>query len=199
MSVKRPKVDVDLRPYYKGEESGHAQKSLVVLHETVSHDRPGLGDITGPAAYLDSKGYEIHVIIDAEGHSAWCWDPTAIYDHAASGNGRVNTRSIGIELVSDVPLERDPVKRRKLWTPSGPRHLQLERLSEWVAWLSQTQGIPLRYSNASRPGITTHWSVSKTYGIAGGHWDCWPVHLGGHFPALYVIHRARQLVAASQA
>lgn len=198
--MKRPHVDVDLRPYFKGEERGHAGKKLIVLHETVSHNRPGLSDITAPAAFLDATGLEIHGIIDLEGNSAWCYDPTAIYDHAASGAGGVNTRSIGFELVSEVPLERDPVKRRLAWSPKGPRRRQLERVAEWCAFLHDLGmvngshvGVPLRVSDARVPGITSHWNVSRTWLGGDGHWDCWPVHLGGHFPLKWVAARARQL------
>jgi hypothetical protein len=193
MPVRRPRIHVDLRPYYKGEERGHAKKSLVVWHETVSHNRPGIGDITSPAAYLDQTGLEIHGMTDLEGHSAWSYDPTAVYDHAASGSGRVNSRSIGFEQVSEVPLENDPAKRRALWDPDGPRKKQLDLAAHWAAWLFEELGIPLNWSQGNRPGHTSHWNVSRTYLGGAGHWDCWPVHQGGHWPALYVMYRARQL------
>lgn len=196
-ALKRPRVDVDLRPYYQGEEKGHADKTLVVWHETVSRNYVGLWDIKNPAAYLDSKGYEIHGLLDMEGHSAWCYDPTAVYDHAASGRGRVNTRSIGFELVSEVPLERSAAKRRQMWDPAGPRKRQLDLAARWAAWLFQEFDIPLRWSQGDRPGHTSHWNVSRTYLGGAGHWDCWPVHQGGHWPALYVMHKARQIVAAA--
>ena len=48
--MRRPHVDVDLRPYYQGEESGHWKKELIVLHETVSKNYVGLWDIRNPAA-----------------------------------------------------------------------------------------------------------------------------------------------------
>lgn len=195
--LRRPRVDVDLRPYFLGEDHGHAPKSLVVWHETVSRNANGTGDITAPAAFLDRVGYEIHAMTDMEAHFAWCYDPTAIYDHAASGSGRVNTRSIGVEQVSEVPLEHDPVKRRKMWDPEGPRRAQLELAARFAAWLFQEFEIPLRWSQGNRPGHTSHWNVSRTYGVAGGHWDCHPVHQGGHWPALFVMSRARQLVRAA--
>lgn len=189
-AVARPHIDVDLRAYYRGEERGHAKKSLVVLHETVSPNRVGLGDITSVAAYMDSTGLEIHGIVDLEGHSAWCHDPTAVYDHAASGRGNVNTRSIGFELVSEIPLAPSAV-RFKRWRE---RRRQLDTVAHWIAWLHQTQRIPLRYSDASESGITTHWDVSRTYLGGHGHWDCWPKHKGGHFPVLYVVQKARNII-----
>lgn len=195
--IKRPRVDVDLRPYFRGEERGHHRKTLVVWHETVSHNRPGLTDITAPAAFLDATGLEIHGMTDMEGHSGWCFDPTAIYDHAASGRGNVNTRSIGFEQVSEVPLERAPSKRRQMWDPNGPRKQQLDLAARWAAWLFQELAIPLRWSQGDRPGHTSHWNVSRTYLGGDGHWDCWPVHQGGHWPALYVMAKARQIVRAA--
>lgn len=193
--MRIPKVDVDLRPFYKGEERGHHDKTLIVLHETVSYNRLGVGDILGPAAFLDKAGYEIHGIIDAEAHSAWCYDPTAIYDHAASGSGGVNTRSIGFELVSEIPLLKPSPLRLKTWLQ---RRKQLDKIAEWCAYLSTVTDVPLEYSDASDPGITSHWDVSKTYHVSGGHWDCWPRHKGGHFPILYVVQKARKILKAQK-
>jgi hypothetical protein len=106
----------------------------------------------------------------------------------------VNTRSIGFELVSEVPLEPNAAKRRAMWDPNGPRRLQLNTIAHWIAWLNVGRKIPIRFSEADVPGITTHWNVSKTYLDGDGHWDCWPVHQGGHFPVLYVVNRAREVV-----
>lgn len=196
-TVRRPKVSVDLRPYFADESRGHADKSLVVWHETVSHNKPGVGDITAPAAFLDSTGLEIHGMTDMEGHFAWCYDPHAIFDHAASGSGHVNTRSIGFEQVSEVPLEKNAAKRREMWSPNGPRKKQLDLAAHIAAWLFKEVGIPLRWSQGDRPGHTSHWNVSRTYLGGDGHWDCWPVHQGGHWPALYVMQKARNIVQAA--
>lgn len=191
-SIRTPRVDVDLRPYFAGEERGHAHKTLIVLHETVSYNAPGVMDIRNPAAFMDSRGLEVHGIIDAAGNSGWSYDPRAVYDHAASGSGSVNTRSIGFELVSEIPLMPSPL-RVQAWLR---RRRQLEKVARWCAWLHVDQGVPLDYSDASAPGITTHWDVSRTYLGGHGHWDCWPRHKGGHFPVLWVVQRARNLVAA---
>ena len=173
--MKRPVVEVDLRPYFQGEERGHVAKDMIVLHETVSHNRPGEGDIRSVAAFLDETGLEIHGIIDKEAFSGWAYDRQAIYDHAASGDGNVNTRSVGFELV----------KR------------QLDEVARWCAWLSTVEPIPLRFSKGASPGITTHWNVSEYWLNGDGHWDCWPIHMGGHFPALYVVNKAQQILAAA--
>lgn len=194
--IKRPRISVDLRPYFKGEERGHADKTLVVWHETVSRNQIGLWDIKAPAAFLDKQGYEVHGIIDMEAYSGWSYDPSAVYDHAASGTGRVNTRSVGFELVSEVPLyaKKGVEFMRQMWDPGGPRKKQLDLCARWAAWLFQEFDIPLRWSQGDRPGHTSHWNVSRTYHVAGGHWDCHPVHQGGHWPALYVMQKARSIV-----
>lgn len=199
MSVARPHVDVDLRPYFAGEEPATHAKTLIVCHETVSYNRVGLGDITGVAAFMDSRQLEIHGIIDMEGHSAWSYEPRHVYDHAASGDGMVNTRSIGFELVSEVPFLSTNLLRREAWQ-ARKRRKQLDTLAHWCAWLHSTQKIPLRFSDSSvgSSGITSHWDVSRTWLGGHGHWDCWPVHEGGHFPLLYVVNKARQIVEAAE-
>lgn len=189
----QPRIAVDLGPYFKGEERSHHEKTLIVLHETVSHNREGTGDITGVAGFMDSTGLEIHGIVDIEGNVAWCNDPEAVYDHAASGSGNVNTRSIGFELVSEIPLEKSKARRKEMWADES-RRTQLDTVAAWCAWLSTQHRIPLRFSQGDRPGITTHWNVTRTYLDGNGHWDCWPTHQDGHFPALYVVRKAQQLL-----
>lgn len=194
--VPRPKVDVDLGPLFASESRGRAVKELIVCHETISPDAPGVSDIVNPMRYMDGAGLEVHGCIDRDGNSGWAGDAKAIFDHAGSrgvrGDGRVNTRSVGFELVSRIPLEPSPL-RLPAWLK---RRKQLDKLAHWCAWLHQEEDIPLRYSDASRAGITTHWDVSRTYGVPHGHWDCWPKHKGGHFPVLYVVQKARNIVAA---
>lgn len=201
--MKRPPATEDLRPYFQGEERGHSAKDLIVLHETVSRNIPGEGDIRSVARFMDDTGLEIHSIIDMEAHVGWCYDRRAIYDHAASGLGNVNTRSVGFELVSEIPLLPTKKQRRDAWwdseanKPNPERRKQLDTLARWCAWLHVAEGIPLEFTNGIKSGITTHWNVSETFLGGDGHWDCWPIHLGGHFPALYVVNKAQQILDAS--
>lgn len=198
--MERPPVHVDLRPYFQGEQRDLHAKNLVVLHETVSHNQPGTGDIHGVAAYMDAHGLEIHLIIDKEGNTGWCYQPKAVYDHAASGDGGVNTRSVGIELVSEIPLLPTNLERRRAWL-APDREKQLDTAAAWVAFLSTIQPIPLRFSGGRRSGITTHWNVSDTYLGGQGHWDCKPIHkpVYGHFPAMYIVYKARQIRGLDEA
>lgn len=168
---------------------GRHKKDMIVLHETVSPDYPGWSDVIQTSNYLDSKDYGIHGVIDLEGHVAWAYGQgNAIFWHTAGG---VNTRSIGIELVSRVMLQaKDNTSRWKIW---WERNKQIEATAQLLAWISDTHKIPLVVSNGTVPGVTTHWQVTKTMKVAGGHVDCWPRHLGGYFPLLRIVARANQI------
>lgn len=173
---------------------GRYDKSLVVLHETVSPDYVGWQDVHSISSYLDNKGYGIHGVIDLEGHIAWAYGlGNAIFWHTSSsgskGSGMVNSRGIGIELISRVMLQaRDNLAR---WTIWWARNKQIDATAKLLAWISHTHDIPLVVSDGSRPGITTHWQVTMRYGVSGGHVDCWPRHLGGYFPLLRTVARAQ--------
>jgi len=162
---------------------GRAKKDMVVLHETVSGDLPGLSDIKAVEAYLVSIGYGIHGMTDLEGNIAWARG----YGNAVVWQcGGVNERSIGIEQVARTP--KDSPASIKYW---NGRTKQLQATSWLLAAIHNTWSIPLVYSNGDSPGITSHWSVSQIYPASMGHWDCHPVHLGGYYPALSVINRAK--------
>lgn len=170
---------------------GRHSKSLIVLHETVSGQIPGSRDIRSISNYLDNKDYGIHGVVDNESNIAYAKGcGTCIFYHTSSGRGMVNTRGIGIEQISRVMLDfRSRAARIKAWL-----HMEkeLNATAKLVAAISNTHGIPLHDSNGSRPGITTHWEVTHTYGIAGGHVDCWPTHLGGYYPKRLLIKLAKR-------
>lgn len=178
---------------------GIAKKDLIVLHETVSPDYPGWADVRQTSAYLDNKDYGIHAVIDLEGHIAWARGlGQAVFYHTASqgsrGNGYVNTRGIGFELVSRVMLvSSDNTKRWEIW---WKREKEIEACAQLMAKVALAHRIPLVLSDGSKPGITTHWEVTKRYGVPGGHVDCWPRHLGGYFPKRRIVARAQTLARA---
>ena len=186
--MRRPRVDVDLRPYFRGEEPTTHKKTLIVLHETVSHEAPGTSDIKGVAAFMDAEGLEIHGIVDKEGNSGWAYEPEHVYDHVLGAN----PQSIGFEQVSDIPFLPTTAERKAAWLKAD-RKRQLNKVAEWCAWLHQRLGIPLRYTDGSVPGITSHWDISETFLGGSGHWDCHPIHRGGHYPLLYVVRKAQQI------
>lgn len=186
------KVDLNIAPLMLPVAHGRNPKDMVVFHETVSPDYKGFQDILGVARYMPSRGLGIHGIIDAEGYLGWAvlMEPSVLY-HTASNNGGVNTRSIGIEMISRVMLDYPDNQRRFQWW--WQRKRQLEKAAQVLAYLHRTQGIPLDYTVGNLPGVTTHWQITQTYKVAGGHVDAWPRHAGGYFPVNRIIYRARQL------
>ena len=209
--LNKVRVDLNIAPLMVPVAHGTHKKVLVVLHETVSPDYGGLTDILGVARYMPRNGLGIHGIIDGEGNLAWdvFGDSHVLYHTASGENGRVNTWSIGIELISRVMMKYPDNQRRFEWW--WQRAKQIEKCAKVLAYISHTHKLPLEWSDAKvpayavgdgmpQPGVTTHWQVSKTYDVKGGpaypdgggaHWDAWPKHRDGYFPALRIIHRAR--------
>lgn len=173
---------------------GRHKKDMIVLHETVSANYPGLGDVRSISQYLDEKDYGMHGITDADGNIAYAVDlGTAIFYHTDSsgtkGNGSVNSRGIGIEQISRVMLDhKTNAKRLQVWLGMQK---EIEATAKLMAAISRAHKIPLKTSDGSTPGVTTHWSVTQRYGVQGGHTDCWPVNNGGYYPLTWVIQRAK--------
>lgn len=162
MWVRRPRVDVVLSSI---NAHGHAPKSFIVLHQTISPDVRGIEDVKGVGHYLDSKGYDIHIITDVEGKSGAVTpeNETAIFYHAQSGAIMANTRSIGIEQVSYKT--GDP----KYW---WKRSVQLHKTARWCAYLCKKHGIRPVYDPTCTNGICGHADVTRAGHISGGHTDC---------------------------
>lgn len=185
-------IDVDLSPILRGETHGVADKDMIVLHETVSPDYVGLNDIVQTSEFLSRRGLGIHAVVDVEGHLGWAYGMrrAVVYHTTAADRAPINTRSIGIEQVSRVMLDYpDNPSRWSAWRQR--RVTELEVTAKLCAYLSKAEGVPLRYSNGAGAGITTHWQVTRTFDVPGGHVDCWPKHLGGYYPVMWVIYRAR--------
>jgi hypothetical protein len=188
---------LDIGPQQSKDAHGFvSRKDGVVLHETVSGDSLGLGDILGVSSFLGREGYGIHAIIDAEGTIAWSHGfRKAIFYHAASsgfrGNGLVNTRFIGIELVSNVMVRfSSRTQRIKAWLG---RDKQINACAKLLATLSRLEGFPLESIDSSPGlrGVTTHYEVTMRWGVIGGHTDCWPSTRGGYFPKKLILRRAK--------
>ncbi len=172
----------------KPQAHGYYDKTLVVLHETVSPDIPGWTDILGVEKFLARLGYGIHGCIDKEGHIAWAYGQgRALLYHA----GGVNEKAIGIELVSDIPLRHGNATRKAAWAARGK---QLEATGKLLACIQNAhQNVRLTYVSGFgyRHGVTSHWDVSQHHPESQGHTDCWPVNKGGYFPMSRVLELAR--------
>lgn len=167
---------------------GRHHKDLIVLHETVSGDQRGLGDIRGVEHYLAKIGYGIHGMTDREGNIAWAVGyGDAVFWHC----GGVNERSIGIEQV--FRGARNLRSDRTLW---AARQTELRATAKLVAAISRAWKIPLRVSDGDHPGVTSHWNVSQHHAESEGHWDCHPISQGGYYPLGAVVAMARGYAAA---
>lgn len=165
---------------------GSHVKDMIVLHETVSGDVRGLGDILGVEHYLAKIGYGIHGMTDREGHIAWALGlGDAVFWHC----GGVNERSIGIEQVFRGAKNQPGDK--KLWTV---RQAELRATAKLIAaiWRAHPH-IPHVASDGLHPGVTTHWNVSQHFKASEGHWDCHPTtaHPPGYYPLYSVLAIAR--------
>jgi N-acetylmuramoyl-L-alanine amidase len=161
VKVHRPRVD---RTLYYGAPLGHHPKNLIVLHQTISPDLPGIKDIASVGAYLAHVGYAIHMIVDKDANSGAVTPEfeTAVYEHATSGKLGVNHRSIGIEQVS----YKTGIKG--YWW-GRPR--ELNKVARWCAYLCKKHGIPPVYDPTCQHGICGHWDVTRAGHVTGGHTD----------------------------
>jgi len=193
MSVKL-KIDLNIATQQHKDSHGHHVKDQVVLHETVSENYKGLGDIESVSAYLGTEGYAIHGITDNDGNVAWALGcGNDIFWHCEGGDsthGYTNDRAIGIEQISRVMVDYKGVPAEtKVWAEMNK---EMDATARLLAAIVQAHPkIPLQRSHGVTPGITTHWDVTRAFHIVGGHVDCFPVGEGGYYPIDHVIQMAR--------
>ena len=150
---------------------GGVKPRLIVLHITVSHNRPGLGDLDAILNFFSGNvGASSHIVNDREGHDARCVrDADKAWTQAA-----FNPQSLSIE---QIEFE---VKSRERWLKES--RAQLDNTARWVAHWSKRYDIPLRESTVH--GVCQHRDLGAA---GGGHVDCSP-----DFPMDYVLNKARE-------
>lgn len=187
------KIDKNLAQLMHPHSHGHSDKIGVVIHETVSPQYPGLVDVMGVANYLahGEDGYAIHGIVDNEAHIAWALGcGTDVYYHCAGG--RANTNFLGIESISRVMLDYTTTKARiAAWSHMRK---ELNATAKLIACIARAHRFPIidNKGNTLKPGITTHYEVTKFNNVHGGHSDAWPIHNGGYYPKGMVIALAKR-------
>lgn len=172
--VRKPKISVNR--IRTAASHGTAEKNVIVLHTTESHDRPGVDDIKGILKYLESVGLGVQFVVDGDGNVGQGAKVRHIVYHARGAN----THGIGIEQIGTAAWKT----KRWLWdpTPTGRKQRkQLARVAHLLAWLSQREGIPLVHSTVH--GVARHSDFP-----AGGHSDP-----GAGYPLGYVLKRARKM------
>lgn len=176
--VRRPyeRVQMEVRNH---SERSTSRPSLVVLHDTESHDATkSIRDLESIGAWFDNPQAEAsaHVCVDGDGYSA-----RYVHDSDKAWHcGAYNSASLGIEQVGFASFTKVLWKRNK--------RRQLRKVAKYIAYWSWKYGIPIRkgaVSNGfvSRAGIVTHAQLGR---LGGGHHDPGP-----HYPFWLVLRMAR--------
>jgi N-acetyl-anhydromuramyl-L-alanine amidase AmpD len=149
--------------------------SLVVLHSTEGHNRPGLSDLQGLGDYFDRYGVDAssHVANDAEGNDArYVPDERKAWTQA-----QFNPVALSIEQIGFASQSSWPAK-------------QVRNTAEWIAYWSKKHGIPIRRGKVMgnrviQSGVVMH---SELGAPGGGHHDP-----GRNFPLDRCLEIAREI------
>lgn len=154
---------------------GGVKPRLIVLHITVSHNRPGNADVKAIADYFGrlSTQASSHLIVDAEGNSCRCVPDSA----KAWTQAAYNPQSLSIEQVEYAD------KPRSAWLSENAKGL--DETAKFVAAWSVQYGIPLRLGTSS--GVCQHRDLGAA---GGGHVDCGP-----NYPIDVVLAKAKEYAA----
>lgn len=172
-TARAPRVDVIAISPNRSSRRG-VKPRLIVLHITVSHNRPGLTDVKAIASYFKDPNTRAssHIVNDSEGNSARCVPD----EHAAWTQAAYNPRALSIEQI-----EFSNERTARQWTKEN--RPQLDNTALWVAHWSKKYGIPLTRSITH--GVCQHSELGRA---GGGHSDCGP-----GYPIGYVLAKAREL------
>lgn len=172
LTVHKPKVQVDRREH--GNVHGRLHPSVIVLHSTESHDRPGTSDVEGILKYLENTadGLGIHWVVDQEGNVGQGANLNQMVYHAKGAN----SFSVGIEQIG---FAHSTEWKRK------DRLAQLDKVAKLLAYMHKELGIPLKRSISH--GIALHRDFP-----AGGHSDPGTEQ---EYPIHYVIRLAQHYAA----
>lgn len=155
---------------------GSMTPKRIILHDTECGDAQGIRELEGVVHYwngVQKAGYGAHLIIDKDGNTAVC----APFDRVCWHTLHRNTGSIGIELVGFARFTP------RMWFL---RISQLRAAARWIAWLSISEGIPIRFD--VERGVSRHADQSRAFG--GDHFDP-----GKGFPLGWVLRVARKYKA----
>lgn len=175
---------------------GESHKIGLCIHETVSPNYPGMRDINSVADYLGhgKDGYAIHAINDNDGNIAVAKNHGKdVFYHCAGGN--TNYNYLGLEQISDVMTKyKTRTTRIRAWLHMDK---ELNGTAKLIACYARAWGFPIvdTLGNTNRPGVTTHYDVTKHFGVSGGHTDAWPSTRGGYYPLRLVLTLAKRYYA----
>lgn len=138
-----------------------AKPTLIVIHATVSHNKPGLTDLEAIGSFFSHSATQAssHVCTDNDGHSARYVKDVLKAWHCAA----YNRMSLGIEQI----------------LPADGSELTADLYREtarWVARWSKIWGIPIQKAAVSDGRITKRGVIrhSELGSLGGGHSDPGP-------------------------
>lgn len=183
VSKERIRPHVVVRRESPNQSARTSSISLIVIHDTESHNREGASDLQAIGALFadSSRDASAHVCTDEDGQSARFVHDDRKAWHCVS----YNSAALGIEQVGFA-------------SQGSWREAQVKETARWVARWSVIHGVPIRkgrtaFGRVIRSGVVTHRSLGSA---GGGHWDP-----GYHYPMKHMLELARRyrkkLLAAS--
>jgi len=178
LPVRRPYEQLVVNVRNKSSRNGQ-KPVLIVLHDTESHDYPGLVDLRAIGAWFDNPKSQAssHVCVDGTGISAQYVPDGAKAWHCKS----FNSISLGIEQIGYATFTQ------AMWNRND--RAQLKKVAKYIAYWSKEYGIPIRQGEVSRSGAVTRSGVvthAQLGLLGGGHHDPGP-----NYPFSAVLLAAR--------
>ena len=154
-----------------------AKPSLIVIHTTEGHERPGVSDLYGLASWFNNPASQAssHVGNDAEGNEVRMVPDS----RKAWTQAMMNPVSLSAELIGFAR------ETRKEWL-AQPK--QLEVTAQRIATWSKAHNIPIRRGSVSSGGSVRMSGVVSHDELPGTHTDP-----GKGFPWDVVLKRAREI------
>lgn len=148
--------------------------SLIVIHDTESHNREGVLDLQAIADLFarSSTVAAAHVCTDEDGQSGrFVEDSDAAYACVSYNRVSLSIEQIGFASQGE-------------W-----KEAEVKETARWVARWSLIHGVPIRkgrtaFGRVLRSGVVTHRSLGSA---GGGHWDP-----GFNFPMKHMLELARR-------
>lgn len=157
----------------KSSRYGNAPRRIV-LHITVSHNRPGLADLDAILNYFGQLSTQAssHIVNDEEGH-----DGRSVPDEfSAWTQAAYNRDSLSVEQIQYADLESPEAWKRQA-------SKQLDNTAAWIAHWSHLYNIPIVHSTSN--GVCEHRELGAA---GGGHSD-----VGPNYPLTYVLEKAQSI------
>lgn len=135
-----------------------ARPLLIVVHDTESHNRPGVSDLRSIGELFANPNFDAsaHVCTDAEGQSArFVADESAAWSCVSFNRVSLNVEQIGFATGGEYTEH------------------EVRETARWLARWSRRHGIPIRRgrtagSRVIRSGVVSHESLGQA---GGGHSD----------------------------